>query len=99
MMQSEEYMNIVPEILYFVNRKCTPSWSIIKSNIDFHDLTYVYSGRSVYIVDGVEYRLQQGDMIYIPEGSVREAYTNSMEPMQCYAVNLVSAYQKPNKAI
>lgn len=86
-MQNEEYMNIVPEIIYFVNRKCTPSWSIVKSNIDFHDLTYVYSGRSVYIIDGIEYKLQQGDLIYIPVGSVREAYTSSAEPMQCYAAN------------
>ena len=86
-MQPVEYTDLIPELLYFVNRKCTPGWRIDHGNIDFHDLTYVYSGRSTYLVNGVEYKLQQGDFIYIPSGNVREAYTCSDEPMQCYAAN------------
>ncbi|HEX2944732.1 MAG TPA: AraC family transcriptional regulator [Clostridia bacterium] len=86
-MQDADYTEIIPDIEYFVNRKCTPGWNIIRSTIDFHDLTYVYGGRSVYIVNGEEYKLQQGDLIYIPSGNVREAYTFTEDPIQSFAAN------------
>lgn len=86
-MQQNVYENIIPDILYFVNRKCRPGWSIIESRIDFHDLTYVYSGSSTYIINGTGYNLSKGDFIYIPAGNVRAAYTNSDDPMHCFAVN------------
>ena len=86
-MQQNDISQIIPEILYFVNRKCSTNWRIEQDNIDFHDLTYVYSGHSTYLVNGVEYKLQQGDFIYIPAGNCREAYTYPDKPMQCYAAN------------
>lgn len=88
MMQQNDFSLIIPELLYFVNRKCTSNWRIEQSNIDFHDLTYVYHGHSTYLVNGVEYKLQPGDFIYIPAGNTREAYTCPDEPMQCYAANI-----------
>jgi AraC-like DNA-binding protein len=77
----------IPTVAYFVNRRCTPAWRIEKDVIDFHDLTYVYSGHAVYVVNGSEYRLGPGDFIYVPKGSVRQAYTGTEDPMCCYAVN------------
>lgn len=88
-MQQNDYSNVIPELLYFLNRKCTPSWSIVEDRINFHDLTYVYKGCSTYIVNGVEYKLRQGDFIYIPSGNVRKAYTNSDEPMHCFPANFL----------
>lgn len=86
-MQQDDFSNIIPELVYFVNRKNMPSWSIERENIDFHDLTYIYNGRATYLINGIEYKLQQGDFIYIPAGNVREAFTSTDEPMQCYATN------------
>ncbi len=86
-MQQTDFAHVIPELLYFVNRKCTSTWRIERGEIDFHDLTFVYAGQSTYIVNGSEYRLRQGDFIYIPAGNTREAYTSSDEPMQCYAAN------------
>jgi len=86
-MQQNIYEDIIPDILYFVNRKCKPGWSIIESRIDFHDLTYVYKGSSTYVVNGTEYKLAKGDFIYIPSGNVRAAYTNPDDPMHCFAAN------------
>jgi AraC family transcriptional regulator of arabinose operon len=88
-MQQNDYSGAVPELLYFVNRKCAPNWSIMEGEIRFHDLTYVYKGRSTYIIDGVEHHLSQGDFIYVPVGSVRQAYTYDEEPMQCFAANFL----------
>lgn len=86
-MQQKDYTNIIPDLIYFVNRKCTPGWSIVESEIDFHDLTYVYKGCSTYIINGIAYELHEGDIIYIPSGNVRKAYTSSDNPMQCFAAN------------
>ncbi|MDQ2087717.1 AraC family transcriptional regulator [Herbivorax sp. ANBcel31] len=86
-MSNNHLDNLVPSIEYFVNRKLTPSWKVEKSLIDFNDLTFVYSGKATYIVNDVEYTLKHGDFIYVPEGSVREAYTYENEPVQCYSIN------------
>lgn len=86
-MLENNYTDIIPEIVYFVNRTSTPGWSIIQSTIDFHDLTYIYGGRAVYIVNGEEYTLQKGDIIYIPSGNIREAYTFNDDPVQSFATN------------
>lgn len=88
-MQQNDYSNAVPELIYFVNRKCAPNWSIVEGEISFHDLTYIYKGRSTYLINGVEYHLNQGDFIYVPSGNVRQAYTYADEPMQCFAANFL----------
>lgn len=88
-MQQKDFSNLTPELIYFVNRRCTPNWSIVEGEISFHDLTYVYRGRSTYLINGTEYKLCQGDLIYVPSGSVRQAYTSSDEPMQCFAANFM----------
>ena len=86
-MPEVDFANLIPTILYFVNRRCSQTWNIINATIDFHDLTYVYSGNATYIVNGVEYHLESGDFIYIPRDNNREAYTCAEAPMQCFAVN------------
>jgi AraC family transcriptional regulator of arabinose operon len=88
-MQQSDYSSAVPELIYFVNRKCAPGWSIIQGEISFHDLTYVYKGRSTYLIDGVGYDLGPGDFIYVPSGHVRQAYTYADGPMQCFAANFL----------
>lgn len=72
---------------YFIDRQCAPSWRIAKNAIPFHDLTWVLSGESTYLIDGVPYGLSGGDVIYIPKGSTREAFTSPRNPMHCYAFN------------
>lgn len=86
-MKLAEIDNLIPDIKYFVNRKSTPSWSVENSTIDFNDLTFVYSGCAVYMVNGIEYLLNPGDFIYITKGSQRQAHTYRDNPVKCYAIN------------
>jgi AraC family transcriptional regulator, arabinose operon regulatory protein len=79
--------NLNVEIDYFVERKCTPNWIIPKSNIIFHDLTYVLSGSATYIVNNTPFQINAGDIIYIPKGCQREAFTSPDHPMHCFAFN------------
>jgi len=86
-MEYVDYDNIIPEIGYFVSRYCTPSWSIEESVIDFIDLTYVFEGGAYYIINGVKYYVEKGDLICIPKNSLRKAIPDSSNLMACYSTN------------
>ncbi|NLX83625.1 MAG: AraC family transcriptional regulator [Clostridiales bacterium] len=78
----------IPQIIYYVNRVCTPDWVIERQNIDFHDFTFVLSGEGEYIVDDVVYPVTKGDLVYIPPGKWREANTSIENPLELYAFNM-----------
>ncbi len=82
-----EQIFFVPSIQYFVNRICTPAWVISRQLIDFHDLTYVIGGKGEYVIDGVSCPVGEGDLLYIPPGTWREAKTDEKDPMRLYAFN------------
>lgn len=86
-LMSKKSIVLLPDIHYFIERKASQSWKIKKDKIDFHDLTFIYKGRARYIVNGVSYDLKEGDLIYIPKGSTREASTDTDEKMHSFAFN------------
>ena len=86
-MDMEVLQNMVPHILLFVDRRCFPRWEIINKKIGFQDLTFVAAGKSNYFINGVKFTVEPGDVIYIPEGIVREAHTFYENPMHCFAFN------------
>ena len=79
-----EYM---PALHFFVHRICTPKWVILRQNIDFNDLTYVYAGKGYYLVDGERIDVYPGCLLSIPIGRWREAYTDPKDPLRLYAMN------------
>lgn len=82
------YMDYMPEILYYVHRKCTKTWVIEKSCINFVDLTYVAAGSAVYEVGSTKYRVSAGDLLCIPSGSERSAAVVPDDLMECYCTNI-----------
>lgn len=86
-MNLADQLHLVPNIFLFVERKCFSDWRIGKDWIDFHDLTFVVSGKACYYVNGEKYLVEAGDLIYIPENSVREAHTFESSPMHAYPFN------------
>ncbi len=83
-MQDYQYL---AQVNFFIHRVCTPKWVILRQHIDFQDLTYAYAGKGVYLVDGVPYKVGAGDLISIPAGCWREAYTDPDDPLRLYALN------------
>lgn len=83
----EYYDYLVPEIGYFMYRKCTPSWKIDESLISFVDITYVIEGSAEYTVNGVTFRVKAGDLLCIPVSSVRKAVSVPSDLMSCFSVN------------
>lgn len=86
-MDLKRLQNLVPDVVFFVDRRCFPQWEIIRQTINFQDLTFVVEGKSNYFINGIKYTVEAGDVIYIPVGSVREAYTFTDCPMHSYAFN------------
>lgn len=79
--------SLVPDIEYYIYRRCHVDWVILSSVIEFHDLSYIMSGEGVYLINGVEYPVAAGDVIYVPPGSERQAWTAYNNPMKLYASN------------
>ncbi|MCR2806804.1 helix-turn-helix transcriptional regulator [Paenibacillus soyae] len=86
-MELEDHHHLVPNVFLFVERVCYPGWNIQKSKISFHDLTFVVEGKAQYVVNGVKYNVEAGDLIYVPGGSIREAHTCKKTPMHAYPFN------------
>lgn len=77
----------LPRIEYFVERKDSPNWSIITDVINFYDLTYICGGYAVYSVDGKDYPLKKGDLVFVAKGQNRQAWTDPDNPVHSYAFN------------
>lgn len=78
---------LVPDIGYLIYRKCTPTWEIALNEITFYDITYVLEGKGNYIINGVEYAVERGDLLCIPRGSIRKAHCIVNDLMILYSAN------------
>jgi AraC-like DNA-binding protein len=85
----DSYDTFIPNVEYYVYRKCWPDWVIGSCVTDFHDLSYVVAGEGIYWINGVETRVAAGDVIYIPPGNLREARTFPEALMEIYAINFI----------
>ncbi len=83
----DEWLDIDPQIQYFVDRSCPPTWQLLRNKIPFHDLNFIYAGEAIYTIDGTTYHLKAGDLLYAPPGSIREAVTDKQNLMSCYDFN------------
>jgi len=79
--------DMLPFIGYIIFRKCTPSWEMAENTLGGINLTYVIQGAARYTVDRNIIELQQGDLLVLPEGSVRKAITFPDRLMQCFSVD------------
>lgn len=82
-----DYLDILPTIEYFNERECMPTWYIKEDITTFYDITYVIDGTSTYVVDEIDIILESGDVIYVPKGVKRRAFTDADNPMHCFAFN------------
>lgn len=82
-----QYDDIMMDVGYYIHRRCTPSWSIEQSVINFVDLTYIIKGSAEYTVNAKVYPVSAGDLLCVPKGSIRSAAVNPDDLMELYSVN------------
>lgn len=85
MQNDMDYANVQME--YLNHRVSTPQWCILPSKTHFIDLSYVVAGSAIYMINGAEHEVRQGDLICIPQGSLREAKAKPDETMEVYCLN------------
>ena len=88
--------DFIPEIAYYVFRKCTPDWRLWEHQVENHDITYVVRGSARYTINGIAYELKPGDLLYLTKGDTKEAVTYPHNLMQCYAINFTAKIKGSN---
>ncbi|MDR1971437.1 MAG: AraC family transcriptional regulator [Treponema sp.] len=79
--------NLVPEIDYFIHRRCGPNWRISEQFLPIYDLTYLLSGSARYTINGISRELSAGDLLCVPANSIRAGITFPDRLMHCFAVD------------
>lgn len=81
--------DITPHIDYAVFRKCTPAWEMAEQKFNRCDITYVVHGNALYRINGVEYEVSEGSLLYVSRGSIRAGVTFPERLMHCFSVNFL----------
>ncbi|MEK4248017.1 helix-turn-helix transcriptional regulator [Paenibacillus sp. FSL W7-1287] len=87
MMDFEKFEYLNPNLFYFVERKDSPDWKIPIRQNHFHELYFIIGGKSAFHVNNQAFIAGANDIVYIPGGSIREAYTFKGNPMHSFAIN------------
>jgi len=80
--------NIALTIHYIVERRCSPTWHIVRSEADSHIFLFPLSGKvDVFLAGDIGYKeIRKPSLLYIPKGIVREIRTDPEELLYCFAV-------------
>ncbi|WP_313072134.1 AraC family transcriptional regulator [Lacrimispora sp.] len=82
-----DFNNMIPELHYYIHRKCTVNWKIEAGITPFIDVTYVIKGKAKYMIGDKEYTVKKGDLLCIPKKTYRAATNIPEDLMECYVVN------------
>jgi AraC-like DNA-binding protein len=86
-MNRDDFNNSIPDIGYFIYRSNMPDWTIIPSQTDFIDLTYVIAGKATYMINNEKLSVEAGDLLCIPMDSDRSAVSCVPASFACFATN------------
>ena len=97
-MGTEIFDDFMPDIAYFVFRKCHPTWQLPEKPVDDHDITYIIKGNARYTINHVVHELGPGDLLYMKLGELKEAITYPQNLMQCFAINFTFKHRARNSS-
>ncbi|WP_018758357.1 AraC family transcriptional regulator [Paenibacillus terrigena] len=64
---------------------CIPGWNTVREAIPYHVIVLMVEGTATYTINGVTHRVEAGDLLVIPKGTVR-AGSNTEAPHRKYTV-------------
>lgn len=76
---------ICPEIFLVQKRQRLPENAMREHDAIFNDLILVAEGTILYNINGIDYCLKAGDMLYVAQGSRKRSFTNSDESFALYS--------------
>ena len=75
------------DLLKIVFRQCSPEWHMPRTRIEHANLTYLVSGEADYSFGSSWHRVKAGDLIFVPQGGIRQASIVPENLMHCYSVD------------
>ncbi|WP_080837327.1 helix-turn-helix transcriptional regulator [Cohnella massiliensis] len=63
-----------------------PGWRSYEMRLPYHVLAFVTQGQVLYKLNGRHYRLEQGDILFIPKGTLRAAENDENGPHRKFTV-------------
>jgi AraC-like DNA-binding protein len=78
---------VIPDINYFIYRKCTPVWHLANHILAFYEITYLIKGSARYSLNGKYHEVSAGDILCLPEGIQKGAITYPDRLMHVFSVN------------
>lgn len=88
---------LILDVDYYHHRMATLNWEIGETIISFTDLTYVIDGEADYEIDGNIHRVKGGELLCIPPGSRRKAWSfpEKLVESQCMNVRIMDLSGQP----
>lgn len=84
--------DFLPNVTYYVYKKCDDIWKLPHSLMLVCDLTFVLEGHATYYVNGKQFALNEGDAVFIHSGETRRA---GDADMRCAAFNFKYTASQP----
>ncbi|MCQ6558752.1 AraC family transcriptional regulator [Paenibacillus mendelii] len=91
-----DFMNIAPYVRYIQQNSGNEEYKVPQRIIYDHEIINVLEGTCVYWIEGKEYVLQAGDMLYMPPHTEHYCYVPAGENFHYYAVHFDWIYMGEN---
>lgn len=83
----EGFYDIDPQVTIISEHATPPAWGLAKIKTTTHSFTCVINGQAVYNLNGLEYHVKKGDLIYIPPSTIRIASNIPEDPVHVFAIH------------
>lgn len=98
-LKNQDYQKLTATMLYISTSRFENDWQSIPHTHHFSELIYVTGGKGVFILEGREYAVCEGDLIIIPPDMEHTEYSCSDRAMEYIAVGIRGVSFRDNRTL
>lgn len=98
-LKNQDYQKLTATMLYISTSRFENDWQSIPHTHHFSELIYITGGKGVFILEGREYAVCEGDLIIIPPDMEHTEYSGPESPMEYIAVGIRGVSFRDNRAL
>ena len=91
-MTTNEFNNLIPSIQSFQKRIRIPFAASQEHIAEFNDIIYIQQGNVTYVINGIRYLLQAGNVAFISKGSLKQSYLETGDSVCLYTCLFTYSY-------
>jgi AraC-like DNA-binding protein len=69
-----------------------PNWKVSISNPQYHIMAFCTGGQAHYTIDGKDYSVKKGDVLFFPKGKLHAGVSHATDPWSYYVILFDTAY-------